>query len=711
MDFQPTSPGMIRVLAQHGAAGLVSCFGSVHGIACARGDQVVVQTSRGVEMAKVLQTGDIAQPPTGELLRKATAADTAAHAAAGQLAAEILAAAQKLIETQTLPQVVVEAEVLLSHDVAICYYLGEADIRLGPVAMDLSRQEPPLRVQFAPLATTGASLPAVDSAPPVVDQPPTLPPDTTWRERLKHESNQLRGNIAAELKDDNSEGRLSRETAGLLEFHGVYQQAAVKSAGGSKPQRAPRRLMVRVNPPGGALSSTQLLATFDLARKYGDGTLRITSRQGLQLHGVLRGDVTSLVQQLNDRLINTFGACGDVTRNIVCCPAPGSAMQRKLQQAAHSLAKSLLPAPAAYHEIWLGDPHDGATMEPLYGAAYLPHKLKFAFCAADHNCVDLLTHDVGFVADEEDGRLAGFHCVVGGGLATRPSDTDSIAALAQPLGYVPASELTAVATAILQWHRDHGRRDKHHFGRLRYLVREWGIERLRGSLQETLGNKVLQPREFDLPPATQHLGWHATADGCYAGVVVPSGRINATIFEGLRHLLQEKSRRIRLTPAQNMIIGDLTAEHRNEFCFDDLPLLPSRTMTCPALPTCKLATGEAERIAQGLAAELQQVITGAGLNPQQAAEITFGIAGCHNACSHPQTSSIGLIASSKAGYDVLLGGDAQHLGEPYARNLTAAEIPDYIRSVIHQYVMRGQPGETFAAFCRRDERCKKATSS
>jgi len=681
---------------------------------------VVVQTSRGLELAKVLQTDDINQPPTGELLRRATDNDLAVGEQAKATAAEILLEAQTQLTAHALPAVAIDAEVLLSGDVAICYYLGQPDIRLGPVAFDLGRRDPPLRVQFEQAASSGATLPSSNTPQVLTDLPEPLPADTTPHERRKHESNMLRGQILAEVEsaeataEDGANAHataFSRDTAKLLEFHGVYQQSQRKAVKASSSEVASseaisgvtktRQLMVRVNPPGGRLSSSQLLAMFDLACEYGDATLRITARQGLQFHGVLHRNLRTLIVALNDRLISTFGACGDVVRNIVCCPEPGGSVSRKLHETASNLARQLAPAPAAYHEIWLEHPHESGAMEPLYGAAYLPNKLKFAIAAAGHNCVDLLVHDVGFLADVHDGRLAGFHCFAGGGLAVKPSDDDTFASLAQPLGYVAAGDVAAVAAAIFKLHRDNGRRDNHRMGRLRYLIHQWGIQRFRVELQKQSGGELLSSRQVRIPPYSNHLGWHTTDAGNYLGVDVPSGRITAELMKSLRGLLSGKSQPLRLTPAQNLLICNVEADASSALIAAAPGELASRMMACPAAPTCSLAVGEAERIAGALAEDLQQHIAAAGLTALQADSIQLRIAGCSNACAHPQTASIGLIATARRGYTLLLGGDATHLGLVFANGQPLADVVAVLAPVIQQYAAAALPGESFAAFCRR----------
>ena len=326
-------------------------------------------------------------------------------------------------------------------------------------------------------------------------------------ERIKCESDYLRGHIEQELT--NGSECFQDDTVQLLKHHGMYQQddrdqTRAKGPDGQRPGKV-CCLMVRVKIPGGKLTTDQLAALLDLCDYCGNGTLRITNRQDLQLHGVLKRNARQTIRQINQLQLTTLGACGDVARNVMCCPAPycRDGIHRELQDTADRLSAQLLPRSRAYHDIWLADsgirPEQlsadtagGDQIEPIYGNAYLPRKFKAAIALASDNCTDLYTNDLGLVAICRNGRVAGYNVLVGGSLGMTPGDKRTFPALAQPMAFIRPDEVLDVATAIVRLYRDFGNRCDRKRARLKYLIADWGLARFKAEVERYYGRALAE---------------------------------------------------------------------------------------------------------------------------------------------------------------------------------------------------------------------------
>src|SRR5881398_2544983 len=380
-------------------------------------------------------------------------------------------------------------------------------------------------------------------------------------ERIKQQSNGLRGQVAAELAQRTT--HVSDESAQLLKFHGTYQQE-------DRDQRRERRgtdsepahqFMVRCKLPGGVLTGAQYLVIDELADRYGNGTLRVTTRQGNQFHGVLKGDLKATIRSVNDVLVTTLGACGDVVRNVISCPAPlAGGLREEVLRVARQVSDHLLPRTRAYHEIWLdGEPvaggPPGGEPDPIYGTRYLPRKFKLAFAFPDDNCCDVHSNDLGFLVVTQAERLAGFNVLVGGGMGRTHGKTDTYPRLADTLGFARTGEVVDVAEAVVKVQRDHGNRSDRRHARLKYLLDKQGLDWFREQVERQLGRPLAPAAPVQVSDIEDHLGWHEQGRGrSFLGVFVENGRIrdgeDRRLRSALRRVVETVGGGVRFSPTE-----------------------------------------------------------------------------------------------------------------------------------------------------------------
>ncbi len=531
-------------------------------------------------------------------------------------------------------------------------------------------------------------------------------------EALKLESRHLRGTLAEELA--NPEPGFSEASQHLLKPHGFYQQKDRDRRKDPVPQ--PPALMVRGRIPAGRLDS-QAWATWDrLADEYGDGSLRITTRQSLELHGILKGDLKATLQGLRDALQTSTGACGDVVRNVVAPPNPtGRAELQWIEDVARILSDHFKARSRAYAEIFLdGEAVDPATeSEPIFGDAYLPRKFKIAVTLAGENAVDLLTHDLGLAATLEGGALNGWHLFAGGGMGMSHGNAATFPRLADHLGWVPAADLLRVVEAAVTAYRDSGDRGNRKRARLKYVLHDRGAAWFRDEVEARSG-VPFQDRE--LPPwsTPSLLGWHEAVDGTLAlGLHTLSGRITDTperrLKVALRNAIDRFHLQVQLTPEQDLILrgirpGDrdaLTRLFQEAGVATDRPApAHDRALACVALPWCGLAVAEAERRLPEFLGHLQAALDRhgkAGLAP------TFRVTGCANGCARPYAAELALVGQSPERYVLWAGGDAEGttLAFPVKEKVHRAELPELFDRLVAHWAAEGLPGERLGAFARR----------
>ena len=541
-------------------------------------------------------------------------------------------------------------------------------------------------------------------------------------ETVKEASNFLRGSIAEELTRDTQ--KFGSDDAGLLKFHGTYQQDDRDARKHRKPGDDKSYIfMIRTKVPGGKIRAEQFLTELSLGERLGNGTLRITTRQGFQLHGVVKGNLRATIHQINESLLTTLAACGDVERNVMCCPAPHhkDSVHDRLQATADAIARHLAPQTRAYFEIWIDgekavDQSAGPDIEPIYGNAYLPRKFKIGIALPEDNCIDVYTQDIGLLAVVEAGQLIGYNVLVGGGLGTTPSDQDTFPRLGDRMAFVPYDDVLPVVTAIVMVQRDFGNRAERNQARMKYLVHDWGLSRFKAKVEEYLGGRTLaDTHPADIHGYDDHLGWHPQGDGkFYFGVNVENGRIkddgSLRLKTGLRCLFERFRMPARLTPQQSLLLCDLELEWRDEILallrehgirtHEEISNVRRFAMACPALPTCGLAITESERVMPSVVDELEVELAKLGLDTEQ---FTIRMTGCPNGCARPYTSDIGLVGKAVGKYTILVGGRllGNRLNVIYKDMVPLREVVKELVPLLVYFKANREPGESLGDFCHR----------
>jgi len=549
---------------------------------------------------------------------------------------------------------------------------------------------------------------STDPMPPEKPAPAAKPSPA---EELKRNSNRLRGSIAAEVASDAP--AVSKAAAGLLKFHGTYQQD-------DRDQRKQVHVksysfMVRVSLPGGILRNEQYLALDALADRVGDGTLRITSRGGLQYHYVGKRTLGDCIRAINESGLSTFAACGDVVRNVVAPAEPFETPERRrLDEYARLINRSLKPKTGAYAEIWL-DGEPAATLEaesePLYGDTYLPRKFKFGFAVEGDNTTDIYGHDCGFVAHFVGGELAGFTALAGGGMGQSNGIKGTYPRLADPFGFLQGEDLLEVAKAAVSIHRDFSDRSNRKRARLKYVIEDRGIAWFTGEMASRLGRPLAPPRELKWRRQEDYFGWHEQSPGVwFFGLRVVSGRLGVSQRAAVREVVSRLAPEVRFTPQQNLLFCGLSAAARPQLesilrrhglaLPDELPPVLRHSMACPALPTCGLALADSERVLPDVVARVQAELDAAGA----AGETVFlRMTGCPNGCARPYTAEIGVVGQSPGLYSIYLGGSpvATRLAQLYSHNVRFEDIPSTLAPIFREWVARRYAGEALGDYCHR----------
>jgi sulfite reductase (ferredoxin) len=556
-------------------------------------------------------------------------------------------------------------------------------------------------------------------------------------ETVKIESNFLRGTIGQELIDGNAS--FSKGNAQLLKHHGTYQQddreARTAREGGGKSVKS-YMFMVRSKIPGGKLTSDQLIAELDLADECGNGTLRITSRQGLQLHGILKPDLHKTIHRINEVQLSTLAACGDVERNVMCCPAPhrNDPVHDEMQNLADRLADHLAPRTRAYHEIWVRDPdtgedhlvaggigsngHSHPDHEPIYGPTYLPRKFKTGIGLPGDNCIDIYANDLGLMAICENFKIVGYNVLVGGGMGVVPSAAKSFPAVAKRMAFVRPEQVVDVATEVIKVQRDFGNRSDRKIARLKYLIHNWGLEAFKAKVEEYYGQKLPEPHPDDVRGFDDHLGWNEQGDGrWFYGLNIENGRIHdceaaggPQIKAALREICRVYRPSIRLTAHQSLLFTEVLPQDRSGFeeilrrhrvtLSHEISAVRRWSMACVAWPTCGLAITEAERVLPGMIDHLEVELAKLGLSSDV---FTLRMTGCPNGCARPYNCDIGLVGRAADKYTVFVGGRllGDRLNFIYKDMVPAAEVIPSLVPLFAYFKTARDNGETFGDFCLR----------
>ncbi len=541
-------------------------------------------------------------------------------------------------------------------------------------------------------------------------------------EAIKQESRHLRGTIGSELSSEAT--GFSEADKNLIKFHGIYQGYDRDSATALKQRGEEKQteFMVRIRAPGGIMQAEQYRAVDALARDYSGGAVRISSRQGLQFHGLAKGALKPVIAGVNRALMTTFAACGDVVRNVTATAAPiKDAVHDRIRADAVLLSTSLLPQTRAYHEIWVdgaevgAEPAEPATPDPLYGTHYLPRKFKIGIATSDDNHVDVLTNDLAIVPLFEGETLIGYNIAVGGGLGMTHTKAHTYPRLASFVAFIGPDSLLALARAVIGLHRDFGDRSDRKHARLKYVVDAMGLAAVKADLERRLGRPLEDPRPMAPFAIKDHTGWHPQGDGrWYFGLTVPSGRIvdrdGVNLASALRQLAADIPLHFVFTPTQDVLFADIAPDDRDrvETILRThgvaLPLGQSGVrrwaLACPALPTCGLALNEAERVLDRIVGAVEGVLERHGLDREA---LSLRITGCPNGCARPYVGDIGLVGRTPDTYAIYLGGDfaCTRLNVKAFEKVHIDELADTLDPLIAHWAVDRQPGEGFGDFCHR----------
>lgn len=548
------------------------------------------------------------------------------------------------------------------------------------------------------------------------------PPKRSGTEIIKESSRALRGSIAEELGKEGD--GFPKPDQALLKFHGSYQQEDRDARKSRRAEGLGKHIMfmVRCKIPGGRVTAEQYLALDGLADAHANGTLRITSRQGIQFHGVLKKDLQPTIAGINQCLLSTLGACGDVTRNMMSCPAPHhqDSVRDEMQTVASRLAAHFAPRTGAYHEIWLNGKSvnghaAGSEEEPIYGKVYLPRKFKMGLALPEDNCVDVYSQDLGLLTIHDRGQVLGYNMLVGGGSGMTHGNDRTFPYLAKPMCFAAAAQVVEVAEAIVKIFRDHGNRADRKRARIKYLVHDWGVEKFREMLAQYLGRPITMPRPVEVAGYDLHLGWHPQGDGkWYYGISIENGRIKdegtLRLRSGLRAIVQRFQPEVRLTPVQDILLcnlgsGDLKPlqtmlEEYGITRPERLSHAQKYSLACPAIPTCGLAISEAERALPDIIDELEKTLHDLALDQDV---ISVRMTGCPNGCVRPYQSDVGIVGRSGDKYVVFVGGHVlgHRLSFELADLVPRGQIVSTLRPLFQHYKSHREQGETFGDYCHR----------
>ena len=540
----------------------------------------------------------------------------------------------------------------------------------------------------------------------------------TAEEDIKRTSDFLRGDLSSELA--NEEASVSGSSEHLLKFHGVYSQdnRDVRRERSLAGESLEYIFMVRVAIPGGKLSTDQWLALDQIAGDVADGTIRLTTRQAVQFHGVLKQGLRPMAFELDAHLMTSFGACGDVVRNTVMCPSLiANASDHRMLDMADQIAKTFKPTTNAHWEIFVnGDKsasREFAEEHEFYGSTYLPRKFKIAIANPHENCVDVLAQDLGLIPAVHETLGEGFNVVVAGGLGRSYAQPDTFARLADPLTFVTYDELHDVIRAVLATYRDLGDRTNRRRARMKYVAADMGFSAFREAIEERYGQPLREALPVTFDDADDHLGWSQANDGSWQlGIRVGAGRVSdVTDGHGLRGALREIAQRFDvvflITAQQDLVITQIAEGDRVTIdallgahgvrALDELGSVERSALACPALPTCSQALGEAERKLPDLVSLVQTELDSNGLTKRR---LQLRMTGCPNGCARPAVAEVGVVGRTKNSYDLYLGGGPRgdRLASLYQEKVKLDDIPGVLRPLLERWKNEGLADESFGDF-------------
>lgn len=570
----------------------------------------------------------------------------------------------------------------------------------------------------------------------VVSQNPSVQ-KTSKLEGIKERSNCLREPVASELLSDTT--HFSGDAVQILKFHGSYQQDNRDNR--VKGQEKDYQFMLRTRSPGGFIPPQLYLTLDQLCDQYGNHTMRVTTRQGFQLHGILKKNLKATIAAIVRNLGSTLGACGDLNRNVMAPPAPFKTRPdyQYAWEYADKIADLLTPQTGAYYEIWLDGEkaisaeeapevkaarqrNGNGTIfadkeEPIYGEHYMPRKFKCSVTVPGDNSVDLYTQDVSLVVMmNQQGELEGFNVLAGGGLGRTHNKEETFARMADPIGYVDKDDIFDLIKAIVATQRDYGDRVNRRHARMKYLINDWGVDKFRAKVEDYFGKTIAPYKPLPAFKYKDYLGWNEQGDGkLFLGISIENGRVkdegNFQLKTALREIVKQFDLPMRLTPNHNAILYEIEPSQQqpieqilNQYGVQITPEgiepLVRYSMACPALPTCGLAITESERAIPGITARIRALLDKLGLKDEH---FVIRMTGCPNGCARPYMAELGFVGSAPGKYQMWLGGspDQTRLAQAYIDKLPIEELESFLEPMFMQFNQQRELGESFGDFCDR----------
>ena len=538
-------------------------------------------------------------------------------------------------------------------------------------------------------------------------------------ENIKKESNYLAGKIAEQLQ--NSSSLFEENEVQLLKFHGTYQQYNRDTATELKQKGLEKEFyfMIRTKIPAGLLTSKQYIELDDLTNEFSDPSLRITTRQTIQFHGVLKGNLKKIINTVSTMLLSTYGACGDVVRNVTTIAAPiNDQIHNQLRQDALKISSHFLPSSTSYGQIWInGDKYeysDKEKKEPIYGKLYLPRKFKIGITIPEDNSVDVLTNDIAIFLIFKKNQLLGYNIAIGGGLGMTHNKPETFPYLAKPLLFCNPSDLIQVLEQIVKIQRDYGDRKNRKHARLKYLVAEEGTKWFKRLIEYKLNKNFDNPLKLNNLKVVDHLGWHEQGDGkWYTGIFISSGRIidnkNKKIKTGLRDIIKKFNPSITLSTDQNIILGNINEKDKNiiDQLLEQYSIVKKKIskvdrwfLACPALPTCGLALSEAERVRDEIVRKVEEILLKHNLQDEK---FSIRITGCPNGCARPYAGDIGIVGRAPNLYALYSGGDFEgtRLNKKILDKVSYQDLTQALEQIFLLFKNQRKNNEALGDFCNR----------
>lgn len=569
-------------------------------------------------------------------------------------------------------------------------------------------------------------------------QTPTAPNRKLSKlEGIKENSDYLREPLATELLEETN--RFSENALQILKFHGSYQQDNRDNR--QKGQEKDYSMMLRTRNPGGFIPPQLYLTLDKLSEEYGNHTLRVTTRQGFQIHGVLKKNLKATVAAIVKSMGSTLGACGDLNRNVMAPPAPYR-NRREYQLAweyADNIADLLRPQTSAYYEIWLDgekaisvEEHPDVIAarqrngngtiftdleEPIYGQHYMPRKFKCCVTVPGDNSIDLYTQDVCLVVlTNKSGELEGFNVLAGGGMGRTHNKEETFPRLADEIGYVDKDDIYDLIKAIVATQRDYGDRTQRRHARMKYLIEDWGLDKFKATVERYFGKQLQSFKPLPAWKYQDYLGWHEQGDGkLFLGISIENGRVKDEdgwqLKTALRKIIEQFELPMRLSANHNAILYEIEPEHQGAIqaileehaivtAPEDIEPLVRYSMACPALPTCGLAITESERAIPGMIDRIRVLLNKLGLEKEH---FVIRMTGCPNGCARPYMAELGFVGSIPGAYQIWLGGspDQTRLAQPYIQKLKVEDLEAFLEPLFVNYKQNRKRKESFGNFCNR----------